>query len=72
MKTKSDVEQLKADWIDNPTWCLWLAEGFDAYGTELYIFQKQQEINGHANVTADVVPVYDGLIGRMKTTALSN
>jgi hypothetical protein len=43
MKTHEDVEALKAQWYNDPTWSIEETEGFDAYKQELLIYRLDCE-----------------------------
>lgn len=44
MKTREEVEHLKANWIADPCYDLEETEGFEEYREELYDFAQKQEI----------------------------
>lgn len=44
MKTREEVEQLKADWIADPCYDLEETEGFEEYREELFDFSEKRKI----------------------------
>lgn len=43
MKTREEVEALKAEWANDPCWDLEKTEGFEEYHDELFAFTIEQE-----------------------------
>jgi polyhydroxyalkanoate synthesis regulator phasin len=41
--TRSDVEKLKSDWLDDPCWDIYDTEGYEAYYDELKAFQEGRD-----------------------------
>lgn len=42
-KTRADIDELKANWLQDPTWDIEDTEGFEAHIGELYNFRMQTE-----------------------------
>jgi hypothetical protein len=47
MKTRKEVDDLKAQWKADPCWDIWNTEGFEQYKDELYTFQERVEKEWH-------------------------
>lgn len=43
MVTRSDVDKLKSDWVQDPVWDIYDTEGFEKYSDELKKFQQEKE-----------------------------
>jgi polyhydroxyalkanoate synthesis regulator phasin len=43
MKTREEVDALKANWLEDPCWDLYTTEGFEEYHEELGRFQAVKE-----------------------------
>jgi len=43
MKTRAEVEDLKAQWLTDPCWDIYATEGYGDYESELIVFQQAQE-----------------------------
>ena len=52
MKTREDVEALKANWVKDPIYDLASVEGFEEYHSELDQFQDEMEAKWKANAEA--------------------
>jgi hypothetical protein len=47
MKTRAEVNDLKAQWKADACWDIWNTEGFEQYKDELYTFQERMEKEWH-------------------------
>jgi hypothetical protein len=43
-KTPEQLDNLKANWLEDPCWDIEATEGFELHQTELYIFRLQTEL----------------------------
>ena len=43
MKTKKELDNLKAQWLADPCWDIYHTDGFEEYHDELYAFQEHIE-----------------------------
>ena len=41
LKTREEVESLKAEWLADPCWDIYESEGFEEYRVELKLFQEE-------------------------------
>ena len=44
MKTREEVEKLKAEWLEDDSWDIEDTEGFEEYRDELYILRLETEL----------------------------
>ena len=44
VKSKDEIEDLKAQWVADPCWDLATTEGFEAYKDELFEFSRMKEV----------------------------
>jgi hypothetical protein len=47
MKTRKEVDDLKAQWKADPCWDIWNTEGFEQYEHDLYDWQTEIEKQWH-------------------------
>ena len=54
MKTQDEVEALKANWINEPSWDIEETEGFEGHRAELVAFRQEWEAKSKASFEANV------------------
>ena len=70
MKTRTEVERLKRDWlIEGRSWSIWAQAGFEDYSVELYNFQCEVERSDFTPAGGSSVDLAQTVLSRISTNS---
>lgn len=60
-RNPDEIEDLKAQWLEDPCWDLELTEGFEVHRAELRIFSLEQKLKSAQETIAEYRAIFRGL-----------